>query len=132
MHPWDILEDSLGYLREFRVIGIVTTIQHVHQLDEISSFYERNGKSVMTGKPYGFAKKPGQYTRLRHRQRSHDRQAGRCIRIFRRRVVPPARRAACHNKALPCRGAVCKKGRIHRPAQGKICKAKQGQGACIA
>jgi 2-(3-amino-3-carboxypropyl)histidine synthase len=32
--PLGILEDSLEYLKDFKNIGIVTTIQHVHQLDE--------------------------------------------------------------------------------------------------
>lgn len=58
--PLDLLEGSLEYLKNFKAIGIVTTIQHVHQLGEISSFYEKNGKSVIIGRPYGFAKKPGQ------------------------------------------------------------------------
>ena len=44
----------------FKTIGIVTTIQHVHQLQAIREFYERNGKTVVVGKPYGFAKMPGQ------------------------------------------------------------------------
>lgn len=58
--PLTLLVDSLSHLKEFNSIGIVTTIQHVHQLDEIKSFYEKNGKNVFIGKPYGFAKKPGQ------------------------------------------------------------------------
>jgi 2-(3-amino-3-carboxypropyl)histidine synthase len=58
--PLDLLEGSLARLREFGCIGIVTTIQHVHQLDKIRAFYERNGKRVVIGKPYGFAKKMGQ------------------------------------------------------------------------
>ena len=58
--PLDLLDQSLDYLKDFRNIGIVTTIQHVHQLSEIKSFYERNGKNVFIGKPYGFAKKQGQ------------------------------------------------------------------------
>lgn len=58
--PLKLLNDSLNYIKEFNTIGIVTTIQHVHQLEEIRSFYERNGKSVVIGKPYGFAKRPGQ------------------------------------------------------------------------
>ncbi len=58
--PMAILKDSLDYLKDFKNIGIVTTIQHVHQLNEVKSFYERNGKNVFIGKPYGFAKKQGQ------------------------------------------------------------------------
>jgi 2-(3-amino-3-carboxypropyl)histidine synthase len=58
--PLGLLDQSLLYLKDFTNIGIVTTIQHVHQLDEIKSFYEKNGKKVFIGKPYGFAKKRGQ------------------------------------------------------------------------
>jgi 2-(3-amino-3-carboxypropyl)histidine synthase len=58
--PMGILDDSLGYLKDFKNIGIVTTIQHVHQLGQVKAFYEQNGKNVFIGRPYGFAKKPGQ------------------------------------------------------------------------
>jgi 2-(3-amino-3-carboxypropyl)histidine synthase len=58
--PLSLLADSLELLKGFDRIGIVTTIQHVHQLDEIRAFYERNGKVAVIGKPYGFAKKEGQ------------------------------------------------------------------------
>ena len=58
--PLGILERSLPMLGSFNTIGIVTTIQHVHQLDAIREFYERSGKKVLIGRPYGFAKKPGQ------------------------------------------------------------------------
>ncbi len=58
--PLALLGKSLGMLEGFETIGIVTTIQHVHQLDAIKEFYERNGKVVVIGKPYGFAKRPGQ------------------------------------------------------------------------
>jgi 2-(3-amino-3-carboxypropyl)histidine synthase len=58
--PLSLLADSLELLKGFERIGIVTTIQHVHQLDEIRAFYERNGKVAIIGKPYGFAKKEGQ------------------------------------------------------------------------
>lgn len=55
-----ILKNSLEQLKKFKTIGIVTTVQHVHQLDDIKRFYEENGKTVVIGKPYGFAKKNGQ------------------------------------------------------------------------
>jgi 2-(3-amino-3-carboxypropyl)histidine synthase len=58
--PLDLLPESLNHLMEFNRIGITTTIQHIHQLDEIKRFYEKNGKQVFIGKPYGFAKKNGQ------------------------------------------------------------------------
>ena len=58
--PLTLLDKSLNMLKGFKTIGIVTTIQHVHQLNSIREFYERNGKIVVIGKPYGFAKMPGQ------------------------------------------------------------------------
>lgn len=58
--PLEILKDSLTLLEEFGRLGIVTTIQHVHQLGTIKEFYQKEGKSVSLGKPYGFAKKEGQ------------------------------------------------------------------------
>ena len=58
--PLAILEDSLHMIKDARRIGLVTTIQHVHQLEDIKKFYERNGKTVLIGKPYGFAKARGQ------------------------------------------------------------------------
>jgi 2-(3-amino-3-carboxypropyl)histidine synthase len=58
--PLDLLPKSLEYLKEYNTIGLVTTIQHVHQLDAIKDFYEKNGKKVLIGKPYGFAKRNGQ------------------------------------------------------------------------
>jgi 2-(3-amino-3-carboxypropyl)histidine synthase len=58
--PTAILADSLSYIKEFKTIGLVTTIQHIHQLESIKKFYESKGKKVMIGKPYGFAKRNGQ------------------------------------------------------------------------
>jgi 2-(3-amino-3-carboxypropyl)histidine synthase len=56
----NILEDSLKPLEGFNTIGVVTTVQHVHQLQGIKEFYEKNGKRVVIGKPYGFARHAGQ------------------------------------------------------------------------
>jgi 2-(3-amino-3-carboxypropyl)histidine synthase len=58
--PLSLLPDSLKLLRDFKRIGMVTTIQHIHQLGDIKAFYERNGKLAVIGKPYGFAKREGQ------------------------------------------------------------------------
>ncbi|MCL4379559.1 MAG: diphthamide biosynthesis enzyme Dph2 [Candidatus Marsarchaeota archaeon] len=58
--PLGILAESLDAILDYGTIGLVTTIQHIHQIDAITEFYERNGKKVVIGKPYGFAKKPGQ------------------------------------------------------------------------
>lgn len=58
--PLDVLTLSLTKLTGYKKIGLVTTIQHIKQLDKIKEFYEKNGKEVIIGKPYGFAKVPGQ------------------------------------------------------------------------
>jgi 2-(3-amino-3-carboxypropyl)histidine synthase len=58
--PLDILERSLEQLKPYNTISIVTTIQHVHQLEKVRQFYENKGKKVIIGKPYGFAKQRGQ------------------------------------------------------------------------
>ncbi|MGC8888580.1 MAG: diphthamide synthesis protein, partial [Candidatus Micrarchaeia archaeon] len=55
-----VLEKSLEELRPYQKIGLVTTVQHVQQLGKIKEFYEKNGKEVLIGKPYGFAKYEGQ------------------------------------------------------------------------
>ncbi len=55
-----MLQKSLDKLSSFNTIGLVTTIQHIHQLDAVKEFYEKNRKKVVVGRPYGFAKKPGQ------------------------------------------------------------------------
>ncbi len=58
--PLLVLEASLRDLEGYATIGIVTTVQHVHQLGAIRGFYEQHGKRVLIGKPYGRAKLPGQ------------------------------------------------------------------------
>ena len=58
--PIDIVKNSLEALKDFKRIGLITTIQHIHQLKDIKTFYEKNGKAVMIGKPYGPAKMDGQ------------------------------------------------------------------------
>ena len=58
--PLNLLPESLDRLREYVRIGIITTIQHIHQLEAVKKFYEDNGKKVIVGKPYGFAKMQGQ------------------------------------------------------------------------
>lgn len=58
--PLLVLEASLRDLEGYATIGIVTTVQHVHQLGAIRGFYEQHGKRVLIGKPCGRAKLPGQ------------------------------------------------------------------------
>jgi 2-(3-amino-3-carboxypropyl)histidine synthase len=58
--PTTLLPESLAQLEGFNTISIVTTIQHIDQLPALKEFYEKAGKKVVIGKPYGFAKRPGQ------------------------------------------------------------------------
>lgn len=58
--PLGILLDSIEVLKPFMTIGVVVTIQQIHQLEEIKAFYEKHGKKVVIGRPYGFAKRNGQ------------------------------------------------------------------------
>ena len=58
--PLDVIKDSLSKLESFSTIGLVTTIQHIHQLKDIKTFYESKGKKVLIGRPFGPAKMDGQ------------------------------------------------------------------------
>ena len=58
--PLTLLGESLAQMEGAKTISVMTTIQHIHQLDEIRKFYEGNGKTVVVGTPYGFAKRKGQ------------------------------------------------------------------------
>ena len=55
-----ILDRAVEPLRPYGKIGLVTTIQHMRQLDKVAGFFRANGKEVIIGKPYGFAKQGGQ------------------------------------------------------------------------
>ena len=44
------LEKSLPHLKDYSKIGLVTTTQHLHLLNEIKDFYEDKGKEVVLGK----------------------------------------------------------------------------------
>ncbi len=56
----DVLPSSLDQLKGLQTICLMTTIQHVHQLEQIRRFYEENGKKVLLNRPNGFAKVNGQ------------------------------------------------------------------------
>ena len=58
--PLDILARSLEDLKPYKTISLVTTIQYIHQLEAVKEYYEKAGKKVIVGKPFGFAKKAGQ------------------------------------------------------------------------
>lgn len=55
-----ILERAIEPLKPYKRIGLVTTIQHMHQIGAVTEFLKSSGKQVILGKPFGFAKKPGQ------------------------------------------------------------------------
>ncbi len=56
----ELLPKSLEGLRDYKRICLLTTIQHVHQLDAVKQFYEENGKEIVLNRPNGFAKVNGQ------------------------------------------------------------------------
>ena len=58
--PLDVLPISLEHLKGFEKLCLMTTIQHVHQLEGIKKFYEDNGKKIIFNEPNGPSMKPGQ------------------------------------------------------------------------
>jgi 2-(3-amino-3-carboxypropyl)histidine synthase len=42
------IESAMSFLKGYNRIGLVTTIQHLHLLDEIAGFLEENGKKIIT------------------------------------------------------------------------------------
>ena len=62
-YPIDIdigaLEAVLGHLEGSGSIVLATTVQHIHQVDEMKAFFEESGKKVLIGRGER-AEKPGQ------------------------------------------------------------------------
>ncbi len=58
--PKELLKNSLQELNEFKKIGIATSIQHIHKLEEIKEFYEKNNKEILISNKKGFISYPGQ------------------------------------------------------------------------
>ncbi|MCL5238857.1 MAG: diphthamide biosynthesis enzyme Dph2 [Candidatus Marsarchaeota archaeon] len=56
----EVLPSSLEQLKGMESICLLTTIQHVHQLEQVKRFYEEHGKRVVLNRPNGFAKVNGQ------------------------------------------------------------------------
>ncbi len=54
------LKSIFEEIKQYKKIGLVTTVQHMHQLPELKRMLEEQGKEVILGKPYGFAKLQGQ------------------------------------------------------------------------
>ena len=55
-----VVEKSLPFLKEYRNIGLVATVQHVHKLEEAKKILEKNGKKVFIGSASGLVKYDGQ------------------------------------------------------------------------
>lgn len=53
-----IVEKSVKYLE--KNVGLITTVQHVHKINEVKNILERNGKNVFVGKGSKRVKYPGQ------------------------------------------------------------------------
>ncbi|MCG2826970.1 MAG: diphthamide biosynthesis enzyme Dph2, partial [Thermoplasmatales archaeon] len=53
-----VVEKSVGYLD--KNIGLITTVQHVHKINEIKNILEKNGKNVFVGRGSKRVKYPGQ------------------------------------------------------------------------
>src|SRR3989338_7854432 len=53
------LKKSVKDLKKFDNIGLVTSIQHIHVLNDVKKFYEDAGKKVVIPKAVGFSYMPG-------------------------------------------------------------------------
>jgi 2-(3-amino-3-carboxypropyl)histidine synthase len=42
----DSLDTVLPYIKQYKNIALATTVQHIHQFEDMKSFFERNGKKV--------------------------------------------------------------------------------------
>jgi len=54
------VKEALPLLDGYRNLGLVTTVQHVHTLNEVRDLLYKAGKKVTMGEPRGWAKYPGQ------------------------------------------------------------------------
>ena len=50
-----LVESSLKYLKDFKNIGLVSSIQHIHQLDKVKDILEKNNKKVLIPEAKGRA-----------------------------------------------------------------------------
>ncbi|MFN7990820.1 MAG: diphthamide biosynthesis enzyme Dph2 [Candidatus Micrarchaeia archaeon] len=53
------LKAVLPHIEGYASIGLATTVQHIHQFEEMKAFFEKNGKKVFARSGY-YATKPGQ------------------------------------------------------------------------
>ncbi|MDD3984905.1 MAG: diphthamide biosynthesis enzyme Dph2 [Methanobacterium sp.] len=47
------IENAMNFLEEYNKIGLVTTTQHLHILDEVADLLEHNGKKILINKGIG-------------------------------------------------------------------------------
>jgi len=50
-----LVKESLKEIKSWKNIGLISSIQHVHKLEEIKKFYEKNGKRVEIPRAVGHA-----------------------------------------------------------------------------
>ncbi len=55
-----VAEKSLPLMTKYERVGLITTLQHVHKLDDVKGFLEKHGKVVHIGDVSGNLKYPGQ------------------------------------------------------------------------
>ncbi|RLI06103.1 diphthamide biosynthesis enzyme Dph2 [Candidatus Bathyarchaeota archaeon] len=56
----EIVEEAVSLLRGYRKIGLITTVQHIHQLGEVKQTLEKHGFNVFIGSAGGLVKYDGQ------------------------------------------------------------------------
>jgi len=54
------VREAIPLLDDYRSIGLATTAQHVHNLNEVRDLFHKVGKRVVVGEPSGWAKYAGQ------------------------------------------------------------------------
>ncbi len=57
--PTKLLDENIGVLKDFKKIGLVSSLQFIDTIETARSFLEKNGKKIMVGKGKGI-KYPGQ------------------------------------------------------------------------
>ncbi len=51
----ELLNSSIKEIKDYNKIGLVSSIQHVHKLEEVKKFYEQNNKEVFIPNKKGFS-----------------------------------------------------------------------------
>lgn len=51
----ELLKNSLTVIKSFKKIGLVSSVQHLHKMDEVKKFYEDNKKEIFIPVKKGFA-----------------------------------------------------------------------------